>query len=115
MTITPVPADEAVAGAMARHGLMIGLTDLAVYVETHQDAPMFIADMNIPVPGKTRAEKVAALGAIADYYGVPVTERDGMLIAERWFGPVRLEAHIVAPDLSRRLIAAQDARKAQAA
>jgi len=84
-----------------REALAAGLAELAA----HPAAGLVTPVLNIPVPPGGRGARILALESIAAMLGTemrPQTGEDGkpsgVLIAERWFGPVRVEAHLRAPD-----------------
>jgi hypothetical protein len=90
---------------LAAPGIVTGLVDLATWYATRPSAPLVTPTLNIPVPDGTRGERISALDVIAERLGVAVTEHrgpdgkpDGTLFAERWFGGVRVEAHLCDPD-----------------
>lgn len=104
MTLITEETREA-RGAADAPGIAVGLLDLATWYATHPSAPLVTPTLNIPVPPGARGERIAALQEIADALGVDVVEQkgpngepDGTLVAERWFGPVRVEAHLCHPD-----------------
>jgi hypothetical protein len=101
---------------LAAPGIVTGLIDLA----TSPVAGLVTPSLNIPVPDGPRCHADVAIDVIAERLGVPVTEHlgpdgnpDGTLFAERWFGSVRVEAHLCDPDRRvgghRSLAAWQDA------
>jgi hypothetical protein len=84
-----------------REALAAGLAELAA----HPAAGLVTPVLNIPVPPGGRGARILALESIAAMLGTemrPQTGEDGkpsgVLIAERWFGPVRVEAHLRAPE-----------------
>jgi len=88
-------------GGIRAPGVVTGLVDLATFYATHPSAPLVTAELNIPVPAGERGDRLVALDVIAEQLGVQVAElrgedgwADGTLIAERWFGGVRVEAHL---------------------
>jgi hypothetical protein len=96
-------------GGVPAPGVVTGLIDLATWYATHPSAPMVTPTLNIPVPAGERGARVIALDVIAEQLGVQVAplrdadgETDGTLIAERWFGGVRVEAHLCPEDRSMR-------------
>lgn len=98
MALTAMPATD----PDARTELVTAFADLANFYARCTDAPLpGGVYLNIKVPGAARQEKILALHRIAAALDVPVTERDGVLYAERQFGPVTLEAH-VERDAARR-------------
>ena len=72
MTVTTANLDAAVTGADVKHSGVVGLADLAIHLETHPGITWPTMVMNIPVPGETREEKLAALGEIAREWGTEV-------------------------------------------
>jgi hypothetical protein len=115
-TLTPAPTDEAVTAAAARHDLVVGLTDSAIWWETHAGAELPEGCVNSKrVRGDDRDEKIAHLRAIAASWDVPVeTLPDGTMIARRTFGPVIFEAHL-APHYSTMDAYLDGAKKARRA
>lgn len=100
MTVTSLPAaDEAPAGA-ERVELITALADLQAFYATHPGVPVpDCTTFSYEVPaGLTCDQKLAWLHVRAAGLAVPVIKRDGMRIAERWFGPVRVEAHLRLPE-----------------
>lgn len=94
MTISAIPAgiNEDDGPGIALVG---GLIDVATWYAVHTDTLLPVPSLNIPVPAGEPGARLTALGEIAGQLGVDVAERDGMLIAERKFGAVTLEAHLV--------------------
>jgi hypothetical protein len=114
--ITAIQPDAAVTGANAAHAWTTGLSDLAVWIQVHPGVRLMEpGTLNIRVRGRTRGQKISDLEEIAEEWGVPVTERDGTLLMERWFGPARVEAHVSPADRSIAGTAARRASQAGAA
>jgi hypothetical protein len=93
MTISatsPVLAEDGSPGA----DLVTGLIDVATWYAVHTGASLPVPHLNVPVPPGAPGARLAALDEIAGHLGVDVAERDGMLVAERRFGPVVVEAHL---------------------
>src|SRR5215469_7437720 len=103
MTVTAVQPDEAVTAAIARHDLVVALTDAGIYFETRLSARAPESPViNVRVHGRNHAEKLADLRVIASSWDVPVlTLADGTMYAERVFGPLTVEAHV--PPVDRTL------------
>lgn len=99
MSITAIPPDEAPAGA-ARAELITALADVQAFYATHPGTSVpDCTTFSYEVPGGlSYGQKIAWLRAKAAGLAVPVIRRDGMRIAERWFGPVRVEAHVRLPE-----------------
>jgi hypothetical protein len=95
MSIAAVSALDATGGGEYRTDMVTAFADLAVWYATHEHAPLVTPRLNIPVPPGPRGVRVEALNEIAERLGATVLERDGMLIAERAFGPLVIEAHLV--------------------
>lgn len=115
MTVTHFPPGAAVTTAPHPDTLRFaaGLVRLAVWLKQNPGAPAPTPVMNIPVPGVTRDEKLAALEEIAVAYGTKVTTGVlGMRIAVAEFDGVSVEAHVIPGDMAKRIIARQDAAKA---
>jgi hypothetical protein len=101
-------------------GICLALADLELFWENHRENAPDVHElrMNLRITDEgTPEERLAAVQAVADWLGVPVTERYGCHIAQRRFGTgddaVIIEAHVT-PDqdhthalLSERRDAAQ--------
>lgn len=95
MTLTATDTDAASAGADVKHSVVAGLADLAVYLETHTRVTWPTPVLDIPVPGDTREEKLAALEEIAREWGTAVMSAPlGLRIMVRRFGAVTVSAHV---------------------
>lgn len=70
------------------------LLRLAAWLIAHPSAPLPGTHLGIPVPAGPRGARLARLDQVVAAYGTPVTRRYGMLITERQFGPLWLEAHV---------------------
>ena len=86
-------------------GMCLALAELELFWEHHRaNAPdVHELRLNIRIAGSTE-DKLAAVQAIADWLGVPVTQKNGCYIAMRRFGAgedsVTVEAHYT-PDPAR--------------
>ena len=81
-------------------GICLALADLELFWENHRkNAPdVHELRMNLSITNEgTPEERLAAVQAVADWLGVPVTEKYGCHIAQRRFGAgedaVIIEAH----------------------
>lgn len=81
-------------------GICLALADLELFWENHRSNAPEVHElrMNLRIADEgTPQERLAAVHAVADWLGVPVTERHGCHIAQRRFGAgedaVIIEAH----------------------
>lgn len=86
------PFDSAGAGRW-RHAL--GHLRYAAWLAFHPRAPLPEGPLGIPVRTQTHSARMLELQDIAERLGVTRAERDGVMIAERWFGPLRVLACLV--------------------
>jgi hypothetical protein len=107
MTVTVIPPQTAESPGMGA-AFVTGLIDVAVHYAVHTGTPLPVPRLSIPVRGGTRGERIDALDEIADRLEVEVALRDGTLVAERWFGPVLVEAHLDPEDDHARRLALLD-------
>ncbi|MGH3295741.1 MAG: hypothetical protein ACRDP7_28475 [Trebonia sp.] len=85
-----------------------GLARLALFRLTHPHAPVPAGLLNVRVPDAPRGMRRAVLDDIAAAYKTRVAKRFGCLVAERQFGPVRVEAHVKDDDYTAQLAARID-------
>jgi hypothetical protein len=98
-------------------GMCLAIADLELHWENHRGNAPDIHELraNIRISGDgSPADRLAALKAVADWLGVPVTERYGVYHAQRRFGTdkdsIILEAHFT-PDQDRTHALIRDAIK----
>jgi hypothetical protein len=108
MTITDVTPI-----APSASGIPAGLRAAADFLATHLGPAEVV--INMKVRGATQADKLRHLEQIASEWGVRTgVDGDGTRLAEVRFGRVRLEAHVEADDMSRRIADRLDALTAAA-
>lgn len=77
-----------------RASFITALTDIAVYYETHDSAPIpDCKTLGFRIRGEDDSEREAAVNAVAEALGVHGQWRNGVYIAARQFGPLTIEAH----------------------
>lgn len=81
-------------------GICLALAELELYWENHRATAPDVHDLRINIriaDDASNEDKMATVRAVADWLGVPVTERYGCHIAQRRFGTgqdaVIIEAH----------------------
>jgi len=96
--------DETTEAAHRRADLIVGLRDLAVFIETHPDTPLPTVTASFRVPAGPRGERVGYLDRLAAILGTDVSGDDmGNLYALRRFGPdVTAEGHLSPEDRTMR-------------
>lgn len=86
----------------AKADFITGLIALAAYHTAHPEAPLPTRSLNIPVPPGPRGQRIEMLTEIAATHDLngPRPDGHGGLIADAWYGPIRVEAHLAPQDIS---------------
>lgn len=95
--------DEATESANKRADMSAGLRAFAAWLDTHPGSPIPVVTAAFRIPMGERGARLQALKDVADWLGVDETERDGILTAERRFGPLKVGAYLAARDHERHL------------
>lgn len=103
--------DEAAESAKRRTDLSAGLRGLADWLDATPGGPDPIVSAAFRIPVGERGARLQALRDVADWLGVAETEHDGILTAERRFGPLKVGAYLAARDHERHLALAGVIRK----
>jgi hypothetical protein len=98
-------AKRAALEGQRRASFITALTDIAVYYETHDGAPIpDCKTLGFRIRGEDDSEREAAVNAVAEALGVHGQWKNGVYIAARQFGPLTIEAHYT-PAVAKQEIA----------